>query len=111
MPELLEVGRPHPSLRPPVLPGAFFNWSAGDLELLLSLDRPTPREVEAARAGGCEFALVPFGPALFLVYRFAEALLWSDAPYTPHLLPDAARPEPHLFAREEQRLVLHSVLV
>jgi hypothetical protein len=86
MSELLQVGQPHPSQKPPVPAGAFFNWSAGGLELLLSLDGPTAREVEAARIGPCEFALVPFGPALFLVYRFAESLPWSDAPYTPHLL-------------------------
>jgi hypothetical protein len=111
MPEVLIVGKPHPSLRPPVPAGAFFNWSAGGLELLLSLDRPTAREVEAARAGGCEFALAPFGPALFLAYRFGEALPWSDAPYTPHLLAEDRRPDPEQFVREGQRLILQIVLV
>ena len=59
MPELLQVGQPHLSLKPPVPPRAFFNWSQGGLELLLSLDRPTADEVEAAHAAGVDGTVAP----------------------------------------------------
>lgn len=106
----LEVGRPHPALRPPVPEGGYFNWSADALELLLAFRRPGRGEVEGVRRGACEFALVSRPPALFLLYTFA-GLPWSDAPYTPHLLPPDRRPDTAPMGTPEARLLLQVVLV
>jgi hypothetical protein len=81
--QVLEVGQPYPGLPRPLPPGAFFNWSDGGLELLLSFDPPSPEEVEDVRAGDCEFALAvaPEAPAVvFLLWRFGRSIPWSDAP-------------------------------
>jgi hypothetical protein len=127
----LEVGKPHPTLTPPLPEGAWFNWQEAGLELLgrptrreaevvrvgaalellLAFGRPTRREVEAVRVGAAEFALVPAGLPLFLLYRFGEGIPWSDAPYTPHLQPEARRPDTVTFTTAQTRLPLQVVLV
>ena len=111
MAQILEVGKRHPSLPRPVPEGGFFNWTAGGAELLLSFRGASAQEVEAVRQGECEFALATAPPAVWLLYRFGDALPWSDAPYTVHLLPEAQRPDALFFTGPEQRLLLQVILV
>jgi hypothetical protein len=78
--------------------------------LLLSFRNASDREVKSIRKGACEFALATEGPAVFLLYRFAGGLPWSDAPYSVHILPEQHRPDPAVYT-VQQRLPLWVLLV
>lgn len=114
MTHILEVGKPYPGKTGPLPEGGWFGWSKGGLELFLSFRRPWPSEIDAVRRSPCELALVrlPEVPeTLWLLYHFEPGLDWSDAPYTPHLIPENERPDVALFTSQEQRLFLQVVLV
>lgn len=89
---------------------AQYNYRGGEHELTIFLERPRTKELEAARVGAADFALIASPPVLLLCYRFGDGLPWSDAPYSWHLVPDAERtlpPEPEL----AERALLHVVVV
>jgi len=48
---------------------------------------------------------------LFFLYRFGQAIKWSDAPYTWHLVPEDNRVPPEPPATPNTRAVLHVVLL
>lgn len=109
----LEVGKPYPGKPVPCPEGGWFGWSRGGLELFLSFRQLRAQETLGIRQGECEFALVtlPETPeAVWLLYRF-PGVPWSDAPYTPHLLPAGERPDLELFRNSLERLFLQVVLV
>lgn len=108
---VLQVGKRHPTLKAPVPQGAFFNWSAGGAELLLSVERPTESEAADVRRGEAELALAVVPPAVWLLFRVGRSFPWSEAPYCVHLLPADQRPDLSAFPSPESRLVLHVVLV
>ena len=101
------VGRPYIEGRRNWPEVAEYNFRQGAHELRMFLRNLKPWEVEAIRSGPCEFALTVEGDVLFLLYRFGEppreAVPWSDAPYSWHLVPadqrtlpePAGMPEPH----------------
>lgn len=83
-----------------------FNHRAGANELVLFYRRPDAEEIRDVRQGEAEFALLIKGDIICLLYRFGNAIPWSDAPYSWHLVkktyPDQATipepanvPEPH----------------
>jgi len=77
-----------------------YNYRAGMHELRLLLSQPTVGEIEAVKTGRADFALRVERDIIFLLYRFGEAIPWSDAPYSWHLVqrayPDQATlPAPH----------------
>ncbi|MBI3654031.1 MAG: hypothetical protein HY231_23620 [Acidobacteria bacterium] len=88
-----------------------YNFRAGQHELVLFLNNPTPREREALRRLPCEFGLRVEQDVIFLLYRFGGDVPWSDAPYSIHLVPESERqiPAPELSA--ETRTLLQVVLV
>lgn len=71
-----------------------YNHYDGGHELRLFFARPTDREVKAVRDCTCEFALLPAGDVVFLLYRFGSAVPWSDAPFSWHLVPRGRRTVP-----------------
>jgi hypothetical protein len=91
---VLEVGKPYISGRREWPEGVEYNFRAGEHELCFFFRSPPRIEVEALLRGEAEFALVVDGPVIFLMYRFGEAINWSDAPYSWHLVPQDQRTLP-----------------
>lgn len=75
--------------------GSEFNWDQGGASLILRFNTPSRQEVEAARKGKAEFALLTRGDVLFFLYRFGENKIpWSDCPFSWHLVPQERRALP-----------------
>jgi len=55
-------------------------WTGGHA-LILPLDRITGDELRAVKKGEAEFAVVEDGPVAALLFRFGDALPWSDAAF------------------------------
>jgi len=108
---VLEVGKRYIAGRAAIDPRAEYNFRGGQHELLLCLSSLTEREVEAVRRGEAEFGLVVSGDVIFFLYRFGEAIRWSDAPYSWHLVPPGERELPEPPATAETRALLSVVLV
>jgi hypothetical protein len=107
----LEIGKLyHPGVRhwPE---GGEYNFRSGGHELLLRFAHPAAQEIEDVRRGECEFALAPVGDILFFLYRFGQAMRWSDAPYTWHLLPEDQRILSQPPDTEKSRVLLQVILL
>lgn len=111
----LRVGEVHPdwdTLEPQLLvDGAVYNYTVTGHELTCYLERPARDEVRAFRKGRAKFALLEEGPVLFLLHRFGEALPWSDAPYSIHLVPEERRQLPPALLGPHSRALLTAMLV
>jgi hypothetical protein len=92
-----EVGKPYRPDREIWPLGAQFNYRGGVLELVLFLDQPTPRQVEAVKTGTAGFGLYDERGLVVLMYYFLHdqgGVPWSVAPYQYHLVPEAQRVPP-----------------
>ena len=110
MTRLYQVGKPYIPGRAGFPEGVEYNYRAGEHELLFFFRSPPRAQIKALRTGECEFALVVEGPVIFLMYHFGEAINWSDAPYSWHLVPEDQRALP---APEgpDRRALLQIILV
>ncbi|HXB72400.1 MAG TPA: hypothetical protein VNY05_29450 [Candidatus Acidoferrales bacterium] len=72
--------------KPRLAPTTNYNFRGGQDELLLILDEFSDREIEAVRRGAAEFALLVHRGIIFLLYRFGDAIPWSDCPYSIWLI-------------------------
>lgn len=90
-----------------------YNHRGGAHELVLRLARPTVAEIAAVARGPASFGVLDPGDGdlLFALYRFGDAIRWSDAPFSPHLLPAAERPLPPAPEPGADRALLTVVLV
>ena len=94
MTHLYQVGKPYIPGRAGWPEGVEYSYRAGEHELCFFFRSPPRAQVEALRTGECEFALVVDRPVIYLMYRFGEAINWSDAPYSWHLIPQDQRTLP-----------------
>ena len=69
----------------------------------------TRAEIADYKQGDAEFALFVKDGLMFLCYKFGS-FDWSDASFTPHLVPDSHRQEPDVLTGD-QRAVLQVILV
>lgn len=101
------VGQPYTNRRTwPEL--AQYNYRAGEYELVLFLKHPNVNEVQAVQNGPFEMRLYAKGRLIVLAYRFGDAIPWSDAPYSIHLVPPEQRilpPEPMPGTRDSLRTI------
>jgi len=105
------VGEPYSQHITTWTEGSFCDFRIMHYELIMSLRRPEPAEILAARKGDAEFALVYERGIIFLLYRFGTALLWSDAPFSLWLLPPHERPCPPTAPNAETRVALMVTLI
>jgi len=108
---ILEVGKPYPPGRDSLPEAVQYNFRSLLHELLLRLKNPSRGEIESVRTGEAEFALFVHRSAIFLLYRFGDAVDWSDAPYSWHLVPPEQRELPQPTATSETRTLLQIILV
>lgn len=88
------VGEPYISGRTRWPESVEYNYRSGGHELRMFLRHPSSNEIRAIRSGDTEFALVIDWPVLLLLYRFGDAIPWSDAPYSWHMVPEHQRTVP-----------------
>jgi hypothetical protein len=88
---------------------AQYNYRGGEHELVLFFNHPTPEEIHDVARGEVSFALYERGAQIVMLYRFGQALPWSDAPYSIHLVPTEERVLPPETAEGAEPL--HVVLV
>ena len=108
---VLQVGQPYIAGRASIAPRAEYNFRGGQHELLLAFSHLTEDEITAVRAGAPEFGLLIYGLVIFFLYRFHEAIAWSDAPYSWHLMPADERQPLETLATAKIRALLSVVLV
>ena len=89
--QTLVVGQPCGDPATGTEEGVEFRYSPGRPALFLRYRAPSPAEILSVSAGACEFALVVEGAAVFLLFRFAPALPWSDAPFSLFLADEEER--------------------
>lgn len=70
---------------------------------------PTEQEIRDYQKGRAQLGLLPVPPTLLLPFRFGEQP-WSEATFTPHLVPEDRRPA-GLELQEGQGLALQVALV
>jgi hypothetical protein len=87
-----------------------YNYRAGQHELTIFYNRPTPEEVEAFSRGEAEFALHYEGKIIFFLYKFG-GLAWADANYSWHLVGENERRVPPPARSAEERALLNVLLV
>ncbi len=80
----LEVGKPYVPGRTSIEPRVEYSFRRGQHELLLCFSQLSEDEIDAVGEGKAEFGLLIYGLVIFLLYRFGEAIAWSDAPYSWH---------------------------
>jgi hypothetical protein len=107
----LEVGKPCVPGRTSIEPRVEYSFRRGQHELLLCLSQLSEDEVVAVREGKAEFGLLIYGLVIFLLYRFGEAIAWSDAPYSWHRVPPEQRQLPETPTTAEIRAWLSVALV
>lgn len=91
---IFEVGKPYHPNRTRWPQTAQYNFMANEHHLHLFMPQPTIDEIAAVREGEYAFALVVEQPAIFLLYRFGQAIPWSDAVYDWHRVPADQRTQP-----------------
>src|SRR5260370_13423918 len=90
----LEVGNPYVPGRTSIEPRVEYSFRRGQYELLLCFSQLSEDEIDAVGEGKAEFGLLIYGLVIFLLYRFGEAIAWSDAPYSWHRVPPEQRQLP-----------------
>jgi hypothetical protein len=106
---ILSVGRPY-CAGSTWAERAEYNFVANFHELRMFFREPSPAEVYAVQAEPAEFALAVIDGVIFFLYRFGEALPWSECVYTWHMVPKEARAFPQAGDGERERVLLHVVL-
>lgn len=80
--QIVAIGKPLFEGRTELPEAVEYNYQAGDHTLLLSMKNLHPKEVEAVREREAEFGLYCENGLIFLLYRFGEALPWSDSAFS-----------------------------
>jgi len=91
--ELLVVGGLYPNY--PLENGARFSFDENGPRLILSIDRPTEREVFACNNGRIDMALCELNLILYFVFRIAD-MPWGDAPFSAAIYPSVTYMWPDL---------------
>ena len=104
----LAVGQPFIPGRTRFPEGAVFNFERGGVTLTLFVRRPTPKERRDVQGGTLRIGLLTLPPTLLVPFRFGS-MPWSEATYSPHLVPPERRPA--LDLAPDHRLLAQIALV
>lgn len=87
-----------------------YNYRNGEHDLVLFLNKPSEKEIHAARTGGGEFALLATDGVIMLCHRFGDGLPWSDSPFTQWFVPPAERRLPTVLVGRQRALLFVSLV-
>lgn len=105
-----EVGKLYNANRTRWEETAEYNYRANIHEIRLFFRSPKPSEVQAAKQGEANFALVVQQDMILLVFRYGS-IPWSDASYTIHRVPENERTLPPEMINEQERAQITLFLI
>lgn len=82
--QLLEVGKPYPG-RATTQEASWLEYTESGPVLLMAVNRPTEKEIEAVRSGRIEFALYETDSVFWFLYKIRGFGPWSDCPFSIRL--------------------------
>ena len=109
--QIVAIGKPLFEERCELPEAIEYNYQAGDHTLLLSMKNLHPKEIEAVRQDEAEFALYCENSIVFLLYRFGDALPWSDSAFSWWNVAEEDRRIPAPQANPAERILLKIILV
>ena len=80
--QIVAIGKPLFEERGELPEAVEYNYQSGDHTLLLSMKNLHSQEIKAVREAEAEFGLYCENGIIFLLYRFGEALPWSDSAFS-----------------------------
>lgn len=89
-----EVGKPYSNTRSSWPEVVEYNYLDGQHVLRMFLNGLGASDVDGVARGTIRFGLVVDPPVIMLSYRFDEAIPWSDAPFSIHMVPEDRRQMP-----------------
>ncbi|MBA4184972.1 MAG: hypothetical protein H0X49_13340 [Acidobacteria bacterium] len=109
--QIVAIGKPLFEGRTELPEAIEYNYQAGDHTLLLSMENLHPREIEAVRQDEAKFGLYCENSILFLLYRFGDALPWSDSAFSWWNVAEEDRRIPSPPENPATRILLKIILV
>jgi hypothetical protein len=80
--QIVAIGKPLFEERTELPEAVEYSYQSGEHTLLLSMNNLHPKEIEAVREAEAEFGLYCEKGIVFLLYRFGDALPWSDSAFS-----------------------------
>lgn len=106
---ILEIGKLYSPGRTEFPEGTEYNFSDAGHELRLFISSPERTEIDAVRKGRVQVGLLVEGPIIFLLFKLGS-MLWSDAPFSWWIVPEARRSQPQPIS-DGQGALLQIVLI
>ena len=109
--QIVAIGKPLFEGRTELPEAIEYNYQAGDHTLLLSMKNLHSKEIKAVRESEAEFGLYCENSVIFLLYRFGDALPWSDSAFLWWNVTEEDRRIPAPQANPAERILLKIILV
>ncbi len=109
--QIVAIGKPLFEERTELPEAVEYSYQSGDHTLLLSMKNLHPQEIEAVRESEAEFGLYCENGVIFLLYRFGEALPWSDSAFSWWNVAEEDRKIPALPENSAERILLKIILI
>ncbi len=109
--QIVAIGKPLFEERTELPEAVEYSYQSGDHTLLLSMKNLHPQEIEAVRESEAEFGLYCENEIIFLLYRFGEALPWSDSAFSWWNVAEEDRKIPAPQSNPAERILLKIILV
>ena len=109
--QIVAIGKPLFEERKELPEAVEYNYQSGDHMLLLSMKNLNPKEIKAVREAEAEFGLYCENGIIFLLYRFGEALPWSDSAFSWWNVAEEDRRLPAPQTNPATRILLKIILV
>jgi hypothetical protein len=109
--QIVAIGKPLFEERCELPEAVEYSYQSGDHTLLLSMKNLHPQEIEAVRESEAEFGLHCENEVIFLLYRFGEALPWSDSAFSWWNVAEEDRRIPAPQSNPAERILLKIILV
>ena len=109
--QIVAIGKPLFEARTELPETIEYNYQAGDHTLLIALKNLHPKEIEAVRCEKAEFGLYCENGIIFLLYRFGDALPWSDSAFSWWNVSEEDRRIPAMPQNSGERILLKIILV
>ncbi len=109
--QIVAIGKPLFENRTELPEAVEYNYQSGDHTLLLSMKNLHPMEIKAVRESEAEFGLYCENGIIFLLYRFGDALPWSDSAFSWWNVAEEDRRIPAPQANPAERILLKIILI
>lgn len=109
--QIVAIGKPLFEERCELPEAVEYSYQSGDHTLLLSMKNLHSQEIEAVREAEAEFGLYCENGVIFLLYRFGEALPWSDSAFSWWNVSEEDRKIPAPQSNPAERILLKIILI